>query len=86
VFLNWFFAAVETAAYNDGVNDVALQEMENIPSTIYHGMCLITPSQTRSEIASDRATAQVSSESLRLELLFESDAELFCGVDCVVIR
>ena len=86
MFLSWFFAAVEIAAYYDGVSDIARKERENIPSTVYHGMCLITPSQTRSEIASDNATAQVSSESLRLESPFESDDELFRGVDCVVIR
>jgi hypothetical protein len=77
---------LKTEAYNDGVSDIALQERENIPSTVYHGMCLITPSQTRSEIASDSATAQVSGENLRLESPFESDDELFRGGDCVVIR
>jgi hypothetical protein len=49
-------------------------------------MCLITPSQTRSEIASERATAQVSSENFDLEPPFRSVDELFFGVDCVVIR
>jgi len=81
--LKLFFAAVETAAYNDGMKGLRFIH-KNVSR--YHGMCLITPSQTSSESASDRATAQVSSESLDVELLFDGEAEFFFGVDCVVMR